>query len=520
MEANSPMEVILGIIATVIILGIVILIHEFGHFIFAKRAGILCHEFSLGMGPVVYKKKVGETVYCIRALPIGGFVSMAGEEVSDAYIKKGQVIGLNLEDDIVKEIVMSKTKEKEITGRVISYDLYGKDNAELYVTLDVNGEEKRFVVSRECEYIFDKGENIKLSVHERSLESKSKKHRFMTIFMGAGMNFVLAFFLYMLVSLFVGSPNFKSAEIGSVSNMSGNETVLFEHDIIREIKVNNNWVVVADWLEFSDKMDNLVGNQKIELKVERNNKLEEVSLNVTVFINSIGIGSSHNTDKVEINQVFGKGPEYGFKQGDIVKSIKYDDKVVEIESWLQLTNIFKDFDIKTVDFYLENRTDVITVETYGNEVLNNQGVLKVDGKIGVSPTYKFNFADFILSGFVGIKNVAIQVFGTIGLLFGNEQIGVGDLSGPVGIFSIISDLLGDGFWSLVSFTAFLSVNLGVMNLLPIPALDGGRLVFLGYEAVTKKPVNKKVENTLNTIMLFLLMGLMLFVLYNDALRLG
>ena len=59
-----------------------------------------------------------------------------------------------------------------------------------------------------------------------------------------------------------------------------------------------------------------------------------------------------------------------------------------------------------------------------------------------------------------------------------------------------------------------------MNLLPIPALDGGRLVFLGYEAVTKKPVNKKVENTLNTIMLFLLMGLMLFVLYNDALRLG
>ena len=102
------MEVILGIIATVIILGIVILIHEFGHFIFAKRAGILCHEFSLGMGPVVYKKKVGETVYCIRALPIGGFVSMAGEEVSDAYIKKGQVIGLNLEDGIVKEIKVSQ----------------------------------------------------------------------------------------------------------------------------------------------------------------------------------------------------------------------------------------------------------------------------------------------------------------------------------------------------------------------------------------------------------------------------
>ena len=122
------MGVILGILATVIILGVVIFIHELGHFIFAKRAGILCHEFSLGMGPIVYKKKVGETLYCIRALPIGGFVSMAGEEVSDAYIRKGQKIGLNLTEGLVTEIVLSKTKEKEIIGTVVDFDLYGKDD--------------------------------------------------------------------------------------------------------------------------------------------------------------------------------------------------------------------------------------------------------------------------------------------------------------------------------------------------------------------------------------------------------
>ena len=514
------MEVILGIIATVIILGSVIFIHELGHFIFAKRAGILCHEFSLGMGPIIYKKKVNETLYCLRALPIGGFVSMAGEEVSDAYIRAGQKIGLNLDENgIVKEIILSKTKEYQVTGTVVKYDLYGKDYQELYIVLNVDDEEVRYLVSRECEYVFDKTDNLKLSVHERSLESKNKRNRFLTIFMGAGMNFILAFFLYMLIALFVGSPNFKSTKIGEVSNLSGNETILFEGDVIKEIKVNDNWVVVTDWNEFSDKMDELVGCQTIDLKVERNDKIVEVNLTSTVFINSIGIGSSSNTDKVEINQVFGRAPEYGFKTKDVIKAIKYNDNYVEITSWKQLCDIFATFDIVEVEFILENRTTTIKMETYGNQVLDSQGVVKVDGKIGISPTYAFNFKDFILSGFVGIKDVVIQVIATLGLLFGNEQIGVGDLSGPVGIFSIISSLVDEGFWSLVNFGAFISVNLGVMNLLPIPALDGGRLVFLGYEAVTKKPINKKIENTLNTIMLFLLMGLMLFVMFNDIMRL-
>ena len=74
--------VIVSIIAFVLIIGVIILVHEGGHFFFAKKAGILCHEFSIGMGPVLYKKQWGETTICIRAIPIGGFVSMAGEEIA------------------------------------------------------------------------------------------------------------------------------------------------------------------------------------------------------------------------------------------------------------------------------------------------------------------------------------------------------------------------------------------------------------------------------------------------------
>ena len=81
------MTYLIGAIAFIFILGLIILVHEAGHFFFAKRAGILCHEFSLGMGPVIWQTKKGETNYSIRAIPIGGFVSMAGEELEADHLK-------------------------------------------------------------------------------------------------------------------------------------------------------------------------------------------------------------------------------------------------------------------------------------------------------------------------------------------------------------------------------------------------------------------------------------------------
>ena len=113
------------------------------------------------------------------------------------------------------------------------------------------------------------------------------------------------------------------------------------------------------------------------------------------------------------------------------------------------------------------------------------------------------------------------IFRTLKLLIAPSirQVGLGDLSGPVGIFDMVKSYINAGFVPLLAFAGLLSVNIGVMNLLPIPALDGGRLVFLLYELVTRRKPSKKVEATINNVFFILLMLLFLYITFNDILRL-
>jgi regulator of sigma E protease len=156
---------------------------------------------------------------------------------------------------------------------------------------------------------------------------------------------------------------------------------------------------------------------------------------------------------------------------------------------------------------------------YGEKILKAMNVTSFASRIGISGTNKFSFFGAIGNGFILFNDAALTIFGTLGLLFTSNLIGVSDLSGFVGIFSMTSAAASAGIISLLSFIGLLSVNLGILNLLPIPALDGGRIVFIGYEAIFKKKPNQKVENWLHTIVFFLLMALMLYVTYNDILRL-
>ena len=116
---------IIGILAFVIVLSIIIIIHEGGHFFFAKKAGILCYEFSLGMGPVIYQKRKGETQYSIRAIPLGGYVSMAGEEVEADLLKGIDTVKLELTDNVVTKIItnVKSDKYKDLEEyKLVSYD--------------------------------------------------------------------------------------------------------------------------------------------------------------------------------------------------------------------------------------------------------------------------------------------------------------------------------------------------------------------------------------------------------------
>lgn len=555
--------VIVSIIAFILILGIIIIIHEGGHFFFARRAGILCHEFSIGMGPAIYKKKFKETTFCIRAIPIGGYVSMAGEEISSELIKIGDKIGLNLLEGKASEIIVDENLEAQLQGEVIDLDLYGKDGNPLYVTINDGLQDHYVEVLRDAYYILKKGDRLQITPYDRSFESKSLWQRFLTLFAGPFMNFILAIVLYLIVSFATGVPNYNSTTIGSVSlgnsslvveNGEETTTLLLPGDEIKSI----NHTEVKSWNDVNQELTKLLEQNKTTATLSILRDGNPMTVEVECYTNIVSLGLTNiQVEKKEFPAEVTKGlrvgnlalrylddskkGDYPLSCGDIITKLKVDkvnsnDNVeegtpIEIESWGQLVEIFKAADVVNVHFEyysyekkgIVSLEDSATLQTYGNEVLNNQRIDKIQVKIGISPSMHFDFFGCIGTAFVNFWDDFTLIFRTLSLLIaptsGIRQVGVQDLSSFVGIFSLVQTFVSSGFLSLLAFTAMLSVNIGVMNLLPIPALDGGRIMFLGYELVTRKKPSKKVENIINNVFFILLMILFVFVTYNDIVRL-
>jgi regulator of sigma E protease len=534
--------VVLSIIAFVFILGTIILIHEGGHFLFAKRAGILCHEFSLGMGPVIYKKKFGETYFCLRAIPIGGFVSMAGEEVTSQLIKTGDMIGLNLDDDgKVKEIILDEKMDAQIRGEIVDADLYGKDGNALYINLNTGGQNQYFEVKRDAFYIFSPKKSMQITPYDRSFESKSLLDRFLTIFAGPFMNFVLAIFVYLIVSFATGVPNYDSNVIGDVTNGYNSYGILETGDQIVSLDGQN----VTSWDDLSKVLEQRFKEYDTEIDVVyiRDGVEYTEKINVIVAINSIGltnIQASTDTLEVEGIRVGNVGlrykddknvGDYPLASGDIITKVQIDDQEpIVITSWGKMAEVMNSISVANIrfEYYSQAKGGIVTIdecaiiESWSNETLDNQRIEKIAFKLGISPETHFAFFGCIGQAGVMFWDDFTLIFRTLKLLIAPSevrQVGISDLSGFVGIFSMVMSFINAGFVSLLAFAALLSVNIGVMNLLPIPALDGGRLVFLLYELITRRKPSKKVENTINNVFFILLMLLFVFITFNDVLRL-
>lgn len=552
--------VIVSIIAFILILGVIIIIHEGGHFFFARRAGILCHEFSIGMGPAIYKKQFGETTFCIRAIPIGGYVSMAGEEVTSELVKVGEQIGVNIIDGKVSEIVTEEDADASIRGEVTSLDLYGKDGTPLFITINDGFQEHYFEVMRDAFYILKKNTKMQITPYDRSFESKSLLQRFLTLFAGPLMNFILAIFLYLIVSYATGIPNNNSTTIGSVSTVNTNMIVETDGKVTTQLQKGDkilevNGKAVVTWDEFSKELDHLLetASTKVKIKVLRDNQEKEISIDCYTYIVSLGLSNMQVkndpfpegvTNGVRLGAIGlryldkNKKGKYPIQSGDILTKIRIEnvsDKTQptieqDITSWEQLIKIFRDADVVNVQFEyysyakggIVSLDDCAVLQPYGNEVLDNQRIEKIEIKIGISPTMKFDFWKCTGNAFVDFWDDFTLIFRTLSILIfpssGIRQVGVNDLSSFVGIFDLVKNLVGAGLISLLGLMAMLSVNIGVMNLLPIPALDGGRIVFLGYELVTRKKPSKKVENIINNVFFILLMILFVYVTYNDIVR--
>ncbi len=547
-------SIIIAILAFIFVLGSIVLIHEGGHFYFAHKCGVLCREYAFGMGPRLFGKKKGETTYAINVFPVGGYVAIAGEEKEADPLKGVEKVRLVIENEIVQKICFEADNPlfKDIPlYNLDSYDLYDEANSgNLYIKTyeEVDGVKNftEFKVDPKAEYIYCKLkhvenvdlnkkdkyiDSIQIAPYNRQLNSKKIGQRAMVMFGGPMMNFVLAIVVFILSAFIMGVSNTKTTVLSEVSEgTAAYNAGLDKGDKILSLNANGAselLVETKEWKDISSFMDQYANgnyNDVITVKYldDETNTEKEVNLVPTVFIYSISMYQDITSSDVKIAPLATKSKAYkaGLREGDIITKINGND----INSW---KDVYKEFasvvnpNTKvevTVSREAEELT--FTVVPYSKKLFERtQNVSYVAMQIGISPTTTRNVWSCLGGAFVNMYSCVKQLLTTLWMLIASSEVGLKDLSGVVGIFSLTSDAAKNGFGYLLYWMGFLSVNVGFMNLLPIPALDGGRLLFLAIEAIRKKPVSQKVQDisiNVTMILLFILMG---FTIINDILRL-
>lgn len=432
---------VLNVILAILVLSIIVIVHEFGHFIIAKANGITVVEFSIGFGPKLIHFRKGETEYCIKALPFGGACTMLGDEFLEMSV-------IQSEEDDDEELT---DEEKEAKKRKLAIE---------------NGYDM-----------------------EKSFASKSVWARIAVIAAGPVFNFLLAFVCAVVI---VGSLGYDPCDIDVVKdNSPATEAGLQEGDIIT--KVNGHKVTFYRDFYFyraynADKTLNITftrDGEKMTTTVTPQH-IKQQKYQVGIMMNENCLISSVTKDSPAENA--------GLKANDVIKEV--DGVSMENSS-----NV-------TVE------PKMVEVESY------DTGFVVYGDRVKTSPigTLKYSVKEVGYS----VKTV-IQ---SLGMLF-TGKIGFDSLLGPVGTVSTMSEIVeeskADGafyvFLNLMNLAALISANLGVMNLLPIPALDGGRLVFLIIEALRGKPVKREHEGIVNFIGMILLVILMVVVLFKDIMAL-
>ena len=417
------------IIYFILILGITVFIHELGHFIFAKKFGVYVYEFSIGMGPRLFKfnRKNDETDYCIRLFPIGGFVQMAGEEV-------------------------------EVDEKI--------------------PENKR-------------------------LQSKPAHQRLLIMVAGVMMNFLLAIVLLFCIGLF-NRVTFNNVyvEDSTITGLNNNDKI---------IAVNNHFTNNYDKLALELT---IASNKDFTITVKDSNNKEK-----DIKVSPIKVGES--------GLLYGK--DYGIEVSDLkitnslVEGISTDDVItsvngIAVNNYLELLKELKETNEDNL---------IITVKSKDGEI-KEANINVTDKKDDKMQGYSYGF---YITGksekgfFAAIKYAFSKFFSTIEqmiftvfyLITGKLSLSM--LSGPVGIYNVVSVYSHYGFANIVSLLCLICINVGFINILPLPAFDGGHVLFIIIEKIKGSRVDPKIENTIHNIGLILLMILMVIVTYSDIMRL-
>lgn len=544
-EWSQVLYTILGVIVFILVLGIIVLIHEAGHFLIAKKSGILCHEFSIGMGPLIWQTKKGETMFSIRAIPFGGYVAMAGEEVEFDALKDVKNVKVIIDNDRINKIIINLDNPKYESlpvYKILSYDLSGTLDGkedELYLELESeDGAVNTYIVDRCAMMNVTKKEELQIAPKNRTFAYKPFWNRFFSVLAGPLMNFVLAVIVFFIMGVSFGYADTSSTKVAEVSGpalIAGIEN----GDTIYSI----NGTTLSDWNDLSNTLADVAkGNgitdqgliEVVYLDASNNNEKVTTIIEPQVFIYSVEMVLKYDKETPDNKVIVGdygaqmgetKAGKAGLLPGDEILKLN-DTEIDGIDDILAYFNSFTE--AKKVTFYVNRTKEDGTVEamsfdvdTYSADMLDTSSIPQTKVMMGVSTGSSRSFVKSLYMPWVQTGEASLQIFKTLGLFFKKGSgVKLTDLSGPVGILNLFTQLVKgeDAFYQILYWTGLLSVNIGLINLLPLPALDGGRLAFLAYEGITKKKPTPKVENTIHNIGFILLMGLFVVILISDFIK--
>ena len=415
----------LGILTFILVFGIIVVVHEFGHFYFAKKSGILVREFAIGMGPKIFAH-IGKdgTAYTIRILPLGGYVRMAGWGDDTTEIKTGTSVSLTLTDDgKVKRINLSgkKLDQTALPMQVTQFDFEDK----LFIKGLVLEEEKTFAVDHDATVVEADGTEVRIAPLDVQYQNATIWGKLITNFAGPMNNFILGVVVFWILIFMQGG--------------------------VRDVDTN-------------------------QFHIMPQGALAKVGVPETAQITKIGSHEISNWESL-IQAVEAETKDKTAPTLDVTISEKGSDKQVT----------------------------VTPEESQGRYLL------------GVQPGIKSDFLSIFVGGFTTAADSALRILSELkNLIF---QPDLNKLGGPVAIFKASSDAAKNGIENVLYFLAMISINIGIFNLIPIPALDGGKIVLNILEAIRRKPLKQEIETYVTLAGVVIMVVLMIAVTWNDIMRL-
>ena len=415
----------LGILTFILVFGIIVVVHEFGHFYFAKKSGILVREFAIGMGPKIFAHTGKDgTAYTIRILPLGGYVRMAGWSDDTTEIKTGTPVSLTLADDgKVKRINLSgkKLDQTALPMQVTQFDFEDK----LFIKGLVLDEEKTFSVDHDATVVEADGTEVRIAPLDVQYQNATIWGKLITNFAGPMNNFILGVVVFWILIFMQGG--------------------------VRDVDTN-------------------------QFHIMPQGALAKVGVPETAQITKIGSHEVSNWESL-IQAVESETKDKTAPTLDVTISEKGSDKQVT----------------------------VTPEESQGRYLL------------GVQPGIKSDFLSMFVGGFTTAADSALRILSALkNLIF---QPDLNKLGGPVAIFKASSDAAKNGIENVLYFLAMISINIGIFNLIPIPALDGGKIVLNILEAIRRKPLKQEIETYVTLAGVVIMVVLMIAVTWNDIMRL-